>query len=225
MGKPFTWSYSRLNNFETCPKRHYHVDIAKEFREEESEQLKWGNAVHDALDKRISKGVPLPPGMTQYEPWAQRILAGAETKQFRIYTEQKLALTRDFGPTGYFDGNVWFRAKGDVIKVAGSAALAVDWKSGKILEDSVQLALTAACIFAQFPEVQAVRSEFVWLKEGDNVASREDFTRDDMPGLWRNLWPRIEALEQAHNTMTYPPRPGRLCRKYCPVTSCPHHGT
>ena len=41
--KPFAWSYSRLKNFEVCPKRHFHVDIAKDFREEEGESLVWGN--------------------------------------------------------------------------------------------------------------------------------------------------------------------------------------
>ena len=50
--KAFAWSYSRLKNFESCPKRHYHVDVVKDVREEESEQLKWGNALHDAFAKR-----------------------------------------------------------------------------------------------------------------------------------------------------------------------------
>ena len=28
----------------------------------------------------------------------------------------------------------------------------------------------------------------------------------------------------AYDTTTYPAKPGPLCRRYCPVAACPHHG-
>jgi len=57
--KPFAWSYSKLKNFEVCPKRHYNVDVIKSFKEEEGEALVWGNMVHKALADRcvVGKGV------------------------------------------------------------------------------------------------------------------------------------------------------------------------
>jgi hypothetical protein len=217
--KPFTWSYSRLKNFEACPKKHFHVDIAKDIKEPDSEQLKWGNLVHDALAKRCGeKRTPLPTGMEKYEHWADKLV----TSQGIIHVENKLALAKDFSACGFFDDNVWFRAVGDVIKINGSVALIIDWKTGKIVEDSVQLALSAACVFAKFPELKKIRSRFVWLKE--QATSDQDFTPEDMPGLWKSLWPRIEQLEHAHNTTTYPAVQGGLCRNWCPVKSCPHNG-
>ena len=42
----------------------------------------------------------------------------------------------------------WYRGIADVLKIAGSVALAVDWKTGKVIDDAPQLALLAACIFA-----------------------------------------------------------------------------
>ena len=51
--KPFAWSYSRLKNFESCPKRHWHLDIQKDIKEEEGEALLWGNVVHKALADRV----------------------------------------------------------------------------------------------------------------------------------------------------------------------------
>lgn len=217
--KPFTWSYSRLKNYESCPKRHFHIDIEKSVKEEDSEQLLWGNEVHDALAKRLKNQTELPVPMREFEGWCKRI----EATPGSVLTEQKLAITREFGATGYFDKNVWFRAVGDVIKLNGPVGLIVDWKTGKILEDSVQLALSAACVFAHYPEVQAVRSEFIWLKEDANTTAT--FKRSDMAGMWRGLWPRIEALEAAHDQTNYPPKPGSLCRRWCPVVKCPHHGT
>jgi len=217
--KPFTWSYSKLKNFEACPKKHYEIDLRKSIKEEQSDQLLWGNQVHDAFHAVLGpKQKPLPKPMQIYQPWVDRIVTG----QGNIYVENKMALTREFADCGFFDASVWFRAIGDVIKVNGRVALIIDWKTGKILEDSCQLALAAACVFAKHPEVMRVKSTFAWLKE--NATTDEVFTREDMPAMWRGLWPRIQALEHAHNTTTYPARPGGLCRSWCPVTTCPHHG-
>ena len=202
--KPFAWSYSRLKNFESCPKRHWHLDIQKDIKEEEGEALLWGNVVHKALADRVAKSVPLPKAMADYEKWAERILTGGGN----ILVEQKLAITKDFAATSWFGDTAWYRGIGDVIKIVGPVALIVDYKTGKILEDGSQLALMAACVFAHHADVKKVRSEFVWLKE--DATTRADFTRDDMTRVWRNLWPRIEALEHAHNTITYPPKPGAL---------------
>jgi hypothetical protein len=227
--KPFAWSYSRLKNFETCPKRYWHIDVQKDFKEEEGESLIWGNMVHKALAKRIAEGAPLPKGMEGYEKWCARVI-GEPTANTRMLVEQQLAINADFGPTAWFPsdatkagtGAPWYRGIGDVIKIVGPVALIIDWKTGKILEDSQQLALMAACVFAHYPEVQKVRAEFIWLKEDANT--RGNFDRNEMAQMWKNLWPRIEALKNAHDTTSYPPKQGGLCRRYCPVTSCPHHG-
>lgn len=218
MGKPFTWSYTRLTNFEKCPKKHYHVDIIKDAREEDSEQLLWGNAVHRALAARVSKQTPLPTGMDHYERWAKQ-MAGPGVL---LLVEQQLAITKEFAPTKWFANDVWYRGIADVIKIMGPVALVIDWKTGKILEDAQQLFLMAACVFAHHPGLQKIRTEFVWLKE--DTSSREDFSRDTMPAHWKSLFPRIEQLEHAHNTQEYPAKPGRLCRNWCPVKACQHNG-
>jgi len=224
--KPFAWSYSRLKNFEVCPSRYHHVDVLKDFKEDEGEALQWGNAVHKALADRISKGTPLPKGMGHYEKWAAQV--GAPPG--KILVEQQLAIDKDFGPTKWFASDAkrsgqeepWYRGIGDVVKIADSVALVVDWKTGKILDDSQQLALMAACIFAHFPSVIKVRSEFIWLKE--DARTRGDFHRNEMAAMWKSIWPRIEALKHAHDTNVFPVKPGYLCKRWCPVTSCPHNG-
>jgi hypothetical protein len=139
-----------------------------------------------------------------------------------MLVEQKFAITEDFQPCAWFADNAWFRAIGDAITLAGPVGLIVDWKTGKILEDSSQLALSAACLFAHFPELQKVRSEFVWLAHDCNMP--ETYSRDSMVRMWSNIWPRIEALKSAYEKDEWPAKPSGLCRKYCLVTSCPHCG-
>jgi hypothetical protein len=129
-----------------------------------------------------------------------------------VLAEQQLAITKDFGPTEWFGRDAWYRGVADVIKIAGPVAAVLDWKTGKILEDGVQLALMAACVFAHHPQIQKIRTEFVWLKEGDAV-TRADFSRDDMPKVWAGVLPRVQALEEAHKTANFPPKPGYLCRR------------
>lgn len=218
-GKSFAWSYSKLKNYNSCPKRHYHVDIAKDYKEEESEILRWGNMVHDGLASRLGpKKIPLPDNMTSFEEWAQRI----ESIPGELHTELKLAMREDFTGCGFFDRGVWLRGVCDVLVASGPVAYAGDWKLGKIIEDSVQLGLMAACVFANYPAIQAIRTEFIWLK--DDATTRADFKRDDMAGLWNQVLPQVAVLKSANETMTYPPKPSGLCRRYCSVTACPHYG-
>lgn len=219
-GKPkaFAWSYSKLKNYETCPKRYYTIDVAKAVKEEESEQLLYGNMLHKHLAAAISGKAALPAGFTTHQHWVDKLQAGSAT----LLVEQQLAITKDFGPTEWFGDDAWYRGIADVIKIAGPVAAVLDWKTGKILEDGVQLALMAACVFAHHPGVDKIRTEFVWLKE--DATTRADFTRADMPKVWAGVLPRVQMLTNAHAAMEFPPKPGTLCRKWCPVTSCPHQG-
>jgi hypothetical protein len=216
--KPFSWSYSRIKNFETCPKRYYEVDVAKNVQEEDSDQLAFGNKLHSAFAAYLSKGTPLPPDLITYQEDVDRVAGMNGT----MLVEQKLAITKDFGPCDYFARNAWFRAQGDVLRIAGRVAYCGDWKTGKVKEDSVQLALVAACVFAHHPAVLAVKTEFIWINEG--AATPQVFRREDMPTFWATFLGRVRDLEQAHKTTSFPAKPGGLCRRYCPVRSCPHYG-
>lgn len=217
--KPFSWSYSKLKNYETCPKRHWHLDIAKDVKEEESEHIQYGNALHKALAERIEKGTPLPKPFEKNEEWCVKVIGDGTAK---LLVEQKLAITKDFGPTSWFGDEAWYRGIADVIKIVGPVAVVLDWKTGKIQEDGSQLALMAQCVFAHHSDVQKIRTEFVWLKE--DATTRADFTREDMPKIWNGLLPRVKILEAASIEVNYPPKPGNLCRRWCPVTQCPHNG-
>jgi hypothetical protein len=222
-GKPFSWSYSKLKNYETCPARYFNIDVLKKYKDT-SEALTYGNTVHDVLDKRIGQGKPLPKGYEGFEGWAQKILTGPGT----ILTEQQLAITKDFEPCAWFDSDnppdkrAWYRAKVDVLKINGPVAMCIDWKTGKIIEDTPQLVLAAACVFYHHPQVQKVRTKFVWLK--DDADTTVDMDRAELPEMWASLWSRIEALRLAHERTDFPPTPNSFCNRFCVVTSCPHNG-
>lgn len=232
--KPFAWSYSKLKNFETCPKRHWHVDIKKDFVEAESEQLLYGNRVHKMFEDYLLRGTPFPASEAKaFEAWVKRAFDVKDKKgEWRgvdvrahgaqVFVEQKLAIGRDFGPQQYFGSGAWLRLKADLIWTLGNIGCVVDWKTGRVVEDSVQLMLTAAGVFAHHPQVETIRSVFAWLAEDADTTL--DIRRSEMPAMWSDLWSRIDALEAAHKEVSYPPTPSHICRKWCPVKSCPYHG-
>jgi hypothetical protein len=214
--KEWSWSYSKLKNFEVCPKRMYEIDLCGNFKEiaEPGGPLARGDDVHKALAKRLKDKVPLPKDM-DYEYWVDRIERGSG----RLLVEQKYAITRDFRPTAYYADDVWYRGIGDVVRIDGPVGLVLDWKTGKVLEDPVQLMLMAQCIFSHFPEVTHVRSSYIWLKDG--CETPELFTRKEVAEQWASLLPKVLAMESAAQTMTYPMKPSGICKTYCRVTSCP----
>jgi hypothetical protein len=196
----------------------YEVDIRKAHKDTGGEALEWGNRVHDVLAKALKSKLPLPKEMAAYQYWVDRVAAGAG----ELLVEQQYAITRDFQSTGYFSNDAWYRAKGDVVRLNGDVALVLDWKTGKVLEDPVQLMLMAQCIFSHYPKITHVRSSYVWLK--DDCETPELFTRQEVADQWRALLPQVQAMEKAQAELNFPPNPGYLCKKYCPVVSCPFHG-
>ena len=216
--KAFAWSYSGLKAFETCARQYNEVQRLKNFKGTKGPELVWGDRVHKALAAALADNVALPDEMMLYREWLEKVRVGPG----QLYVEQKYALTKDFRPTTYFASDVWFRGIGDAVRVYGSVALVVDWKTGKVLDDPVQLLLMALCVFNHFPKVQRVKCAFVWLKY--DTQSQMVFSRQEMADNLIGVLDRVSAMHYAYVTDDYPPHPSGLCRKHCPVASCQYWG-
>jgi hypothetical protein len=215
----FTWSFSALSAFSTCPKRFFHYNVIKDIQEPESAALREGSEMHKAFENRVRDGTRLPLPYVQHEPLLTKLIEAPGT----TYAEQKLGLTRDFKPAGFFSNNVWFRTVIDFCKVRPKSAVVIDFKSGKVTEDETQLSLMAATIMHHEPEIAEVKTAFLFANR-DTLITR-NFQRDDLDTIWGGILPRVAKLEEASKREEYPPKPSGLCVKYCAVTSCPHHGT
>lgn len=232
MTKPWSSSYSKVKNYDACPKKHYEVDIAKNYADS-GEAMLWGNEVHHALAAAAlhASGLPaqgtgrdrvepkpLPDQMKDYQKWIDVVAQSAG----ELFVERKYAITKTFQPTSWFGNDVWFRGVCDLEKIKNKTCVALDWKTGKILHDSRQLMLMTTCILAHHPEVDTVKTRFVWLKDG--CTTPETFERATIMKEWPPMLAKLQEMEQAALTLTYPPKPSGLCRGHCPVTSCVFHG-
>lgn len=230
------WSFSKLRNFRNCPRRHLECDIEKKWNEgETNETIEFGNAVHKAMEDRIKLGTPIPAHLQSYlkadmEKWCLKVLHGhSNIDDFtnvtggHIGVELQLALTEQYEPCKWFDEqhNVWTRAKIDVCKRLGPCAILLDWKTGKVSDrEKEQLLISAAVIFHHHPEVQAVRTCYVWLKE--DAETTLDVTREDLPKIWESLLPEINHYRASVAANNFPEKPSGLCG-YCPVRSCKYN--
>ena len=213
------WSWSALESFETCPKRHWHLRVKKDYKEGPSEALDYGSMVHKAIERFIKKGTKLPLDIRHLE---KMVLPFKEAPGEKI-CEQKLALNEDFELTGWFDGDVWVRTVIDLAVVGDHVATLVDWKTGKQKSDEGQLDLCAAVMFSALPEVNTIHSGYGWTTTRKFTKSTVE--REELPKIWNRLLPRVKRFQLAYVTTEFPARPSGLCRKWCPVSSCPHCGS
>ncbi len=205
------WTYSHLEKFATCPKQFYHSNVAKDFVSPPTEATIWGERVHTAFENRVKEGTPLPEGMQQWEPIAKKL----ESIEGNKLPEVKLAVSRAFQPADW--NNAWSRGIADLVINKGDKALVFDYKTGK-RKPSEQLHLYAAYVFAHYPEVKQVKTNFIWLKEKKTDA--KEFHKDEAPAIWREFLPKVHKLESAYERDSWPAKPSGLCRGWCPVKTC-----
>jgi hypothetical protein len=236
MAKSWAWSYSKYKAYDACPKRHYEVDLQKNYVED-SEQLKWGNEVHKAIQLATEGKEPLPASMADYQCWVDEMRSGVfsgddlppwvrhlKDPECKVVVEQQYSITKDFQPTQWFAHNTWFRGICDAARFdpTMTVGLARDYKTGQIKHDSRQLMLMAQCMFVHVPSLKRIRTEFVWLK--DDCVTAESYDRNTIAREWPPLLPLVKQMEEANVTKNYPPKPCGLCARYCPVLSCQFHG-
>lgn len=221
MTKRPAWSHSALNNYETCPYQYYRLKVKKDVKDTMNEAALWGNEVHKALDHRISKNTPLPERFKKYEPYANRFAKRQGVNGQVVVAEQKLCINENMEPTSWFAKDAWCRGIIDVAVFKDTKAFAGDWKTGKRKEDSDQLALFAGLMFAHYPDVEEVKTAFIWFKE-DKI-DKDVFFREHQHEIWQRFFPRIAQLEKSFEMDRWPHKPSGLCRGWCPVKDCKYY--
>jgi hypothetical protein len=220
MSKAGAWSYSRMKGFETCPKQYYHVNVLKEYPFEETVATRYGNEFHKAAELYIKDNQPVPGKFAEFEP----ILQSLRDKPGDKHCELKLGLTADLEPCGFFAKNVWFRGVVDLLIIDGDRAFIVDYKTGKSAKyaDPDQLELMALTVFAHYPQVKEAKAGLVFVI-ADTVI-KENYDEGSRQERWARWVTRYAAMQKAHETEVFNPRPSGLCRAHCPVVECAHNG-
>ena len=62
------WSYSSITLFDQCPKKYYHLRVAKDIKEPESDAMMYGKDVHLAAENFMRDGTPVPEKYAYMRP-------------------------------------------------------------------------------------------------------------------------------------------------------------
>lgn len=213
-GRPFSWSYSSLTDFEGCPARF----AAKRFycttKEEPTEATIWGERVHKAFELRVRDGVPFskdfPPN---YESWAKALGQLPGEKFF----ERKFAVKNNYDPCGWSEGVG--RGIVDLLILDGTTAIVIDYKTGKVKDDETQAKLFCWFVSNEHPEIEKFKYRYIWLKT--NKPTGGEIKREDLMETEVSIRLRLGVMERAWNEENFPMCPSGLCG-WCPVDECVH---
>jgi len=213
--KPLVASFSFLNTWGICPHQAYRRYIAKDLpREPESPEMKYGNAVHDAIEQRIRGKKLLPETMGAYEKWV------APLDKVHVEPEQKLGITASGRPCEFFADDVWLRGKLDApFLLSTDTAVLIDWKTGKPREEPLELEIGALLLQARRPEITKLIGFYVWLKEG---RKGEQHDLSDTARTWHIVNEVMRVVGTSIERNHFPKKQGPLC-SWCAVTDCQYN--
>lgn len=205
MSATLAHSFSALELFDSCPKRFYHLKIAKDIKEDVAASDD-GTRQHKALEDRLVNGTPLPTHMAKHEHKIEPIINSG----FEVKAEQELAVTKELVPCDWWHPDVFLRVKADVALYGETTAGLLDWKTGKRRPKPFQLELGALSQFIHYPKVKLTKAAFLWLKDDD--ADTYTYTREkDYNRILDKLKTKTDRVEAAAQEDIWQAKPGYHC--------------
>jgi hypothetical protein len=180
----------------------------------QSPEAKFGDDVHVAFEYRVGSKKPLPSTMQCWESFA----AALDNRE--VIVEQKLAITKEGRPTGFWDDDCWFRGKVDVVVRKDTTLCILDWKTNKTskYEDPFELEIGALLLKAKYPEITIAKGNYVWLVE-NRIGQPYDLSR--FSDTWKEIHRIVRLIEADRTTGEFKKRKSGLCG-WCSVEDCEH---
>lgn len=226
--KVLPWSWSSLESFETCPRKHWFTRITKKTPEVFNKKKLDGRDIHKSMELYVAGKEAMPEEFAPMLPLADKLRAAPGQRM----VEHAFGFTQALAPVDYWDRSAWGRGKIDFVQVRPKVAVVLDFKSGKRKVNSEQLKLFALAAMVTWPHVETVKTGYVWLPNAElnrvqPVLDQEVYTQADKTGILQNFSARVRKMEQAEIHNQWPPRPSGLCRQWCPVgrQNCEHCGS
>jgi hypothetical protein len=218
---PHSFSYSSLKQFEGCPKQYAEITVFRNYKNEfTSKNGDYGDRAHKAAEYYVKDGGALDNEFQFMKPTLDvlRSIPGEKL------TEHKMGVTKDMQPVPWNHPDRWFQGIADLIIVGDSpVARIIDYKFGNVnYADTDQLELMALLVFAHWPHIKLVKGRLLFVLAEQPRDRNVDITeKERLLQKWREKDARRVAAITNNN---YPARSSGLCKRHCPVTSCPHCG-
>lgn len=213
------WSHSALKDFEGCARRYHEVKVLKKYPFPDTEQIRYGKALHQAAEDYVRDGTPIPQQFHFVKPVLDALLA----KPGRRLPEYEMALTETLTPCGFKDENVWVRGIADLVIVDDDnlTAWVVDYKTGNDkYPDIDQLILMELMVFAHFPHVRQVNAALLFVVKESMV--KHKMSIEEAEQHWWKYRERVAKLRACFENDVWNPNQTPLCN-WCPCKTCEFH--
>ena len=121
------YSYSAIKEFKNCPRKYYETRILKKWQQEETDAMRYGTDVHEALELHIKEGKPLGPHSRFQE------IANALSKlNGEKLTELEMGLDESLNPCEFLGEHTFIRGIADLVIIDWDkkTASVFDYKTG-----------------------------------------------------------------------------------------------
>jgi hypothetical protein len=89
-----SWSYSSIKTFSQCPKKYYHLKVAKDVKDTQGAEALFGEEAHAAAEHYIKHGTPIPGKYKVMRPAVEALA------QFPVTWSPVASSTRPCGGVG-----------------------------------------------------------------------------------------------------------------------------
>ena len=210
------WSYSRLSLYRKCPRMFRYKTIDK-LPTEDNYASSRGSIMHAKCEQFVNGNIfGMPPELKGFSYELK------ELKRLQADTEADLSVAMGWNKSHGKDwGNVWCRMYLDVSLVEGTHADVIDYKSGRVYEESheEQGKLYATGVFAHYPNVLTANVEMWYLdlksenEEGEIIKTLEwEYSRKEFPAL-KKYWEK--ASKPLFRDTDFKPTPSDNACRWC----------
>jgi len=196
-------SASSLETWTNCPRLWKAKYLEKLVPYVENPAAKRGTEIHAKLEDGIQTGV------TPDDIWTPAGLVESLHRK-GAESEVKVGVAEDGSLTEFDSEDVRLRGVMDVYLATRSAALVLDWKTGKVRPKKIQADVYTTFAYALAGREIPVEFNFVYVDQKKVVPLNRD---NEAP---KRIWDLIEEVEQDSQHL---PQPGWLCR-FCDFYAC-----
>jgi PD-(D/E)XK nuclease superfamily len=212
--------HTLINDWENCNHKGYRSHIKKDLpRGAPSEAMLWGRRVHNAVENRLLREIPLAEDMKMLEGLCATIEAHGRADQTNFLVEQQLGVTKEGYPCGFFDKACWFRGVVDIGILKNNIARMFDWKTGKKREEPAELERHALLLKAHYPDLIDIKGNYLWLQEPPNHRLGWEHPLNDHQKTWQHLVSTANTMQNYLALNEFRKMPNSLC-DYCNVQDC-----
>lgn len=210
------WSFSRLNNWERCPRkaRYLYVDKLDEVK---GEPLIRGTRIHKECEKYLLGDGPITHDMRKFKKEFK------ELRKLGAEPESQWAFDKDWQPCSWFAAQTWARMSADAnYEVNERAMCVIDFKTGKMRDAEVyrkQVELYALALGLTY-DVDTVHVE-LWFLDAGRVLEEEHEITEEALAEGRLEWER--TVRPMLQDRLFIPKPSQMGCGYCSF-SCAEDG-